>query len=280
MKLSLKTVTVVFLIMIEIVCNFRKCRKHLPTQAWVTICSHAFCVEHGQKEFRKGSGNCMICPACGTELRDKFDVIQAELQPCETYRSIVLAGMKPDVIMDIAMRAMSFWSYQMEQETLYQESIAKHLKEKMQCNEEMNQLNLHKLKAELETCKRKVANLQEECSNKKKQAEELSACLEEKTRKIQKLTYQLDAQKRKDIRSNNYESHSKERFNKDHSSKKDRDKFLDITNFVDKRLTPNEFVFRPVNESPRMFSPKTPIFDFRKKNKHNDSNFRFRPVIS
>lgn len=255
----------------DMICNFRKCRKTLTSDAWVTTCSHAFCVEHGKKEFKRNIHNSLTCPACGTELQDKFDVIQADLKPGETFKSIVLAGMKPDVIMDIAMRAMSFWSYQVEQETLYQENVAKHAREKLECMEEINNLNLQKLKAELDTSKRKVVSLQTEYNKKRKQTEELTAKLEEKSRKIQQLQFQLDAQKRKDIRVNNFEDASK-----------NRARCLDISDLVINRAKSDAFVFRPTKESDeshRMCSPNTPVFDFRHKKK-NSSEFQFRPIRS
>ncbi|XP_049874152.1 E3 ubiquitin-protein ligase CCNB1IP1-like [Pectinophora gossypiella] len=256
---------------LEMVCNFRKCRKSLINQAWVTTCSHAFCIEHGKREFKRNAENSLTCPACGSELRDKFDVIQADLKPNETFKSIVLAGMKPDTIMDIAMRAISFWSYQVEQETLYQESMAKHAREKLQCLDEINNLNLQKVKAELDTCKRKIVSLQEEFTKKRKHAEELTARLEEKTRKIQKLTFQLDAQRRKDIRIGNFEG----------GGRQNKEKCLDISDLVGKRATSEAFVFRPTKETEQshgICSPKTPMFDFRHRNKQ--SHFQFRPIQS
>lgn len=254
----------------DMICNFRKCRKTLPNQAWITTCSHAFCVEHGKKEFKRNADNSLTCPACGTELRDKFDVIQADLKPSETFKSIVLAGMKPDIIMDIAMRAMSFWSYQVEQETLYQENVAKHTREKLQCMEEINTLNLQKLKAELETCKRKLTSMQSEYNKKRKQAEDLTARLEEKTRKIQKLQFQLDAHKRKDIHVGQFEGAS------------NQEKCMDISDLVGNRAASEAFVFRPnteANESRRICSPKTPMFDFRHRKKPTN-DFQFRPIMS
>lgn len=255
---------------LDIVCNFRKCRKSLSSHAWVTTCSHAFCVEHGQREFKRNAENSLTCPACGSELRDKFDVIQADLKPTETFKSIVLAGLKPDVIMDVAMRAMSFWSYQVEQETLFQESTAKHSKEKLQCLEEVNALNVQKLKAELETCKRKISSLQTEFNKKKKQAEELTARLEERTRQIQKLSFQLDSAKRKDFRIPNFEDKNE-----------NQEKCLNITDLVGKRTASEAFVFKPMkdfDDSRRICSPKTPLFDFRHKNKR--PGFQFKPVHS
>lgn len=258
---------------LDIICNFRKCRKPLTQEAWVTTCSHAFCIEHGKREFKRNTDNAMTCPACGDELRDKFDVIQADLRPGETFKSIVLAGMKPDTIMEIAMRAMSFWSYQVEQETLYQESLAKHSREKLKCMEEINNLNLQKFKAELETCKRKIASLQAEYNNKRKEAEELKANLEAKSRKIHKLTFQLDAQKRKDIRVGNFDS-----------IKNSDEMCFGISDLVGKRASSEAFVFRPaketeVDQSHRVCSPKTPMFDFRNRGKQK-SNFNFRPIQS
>lgn len=253
----------------DMICNFRKCRRTLTSQAWVTTCSHAFCIEHGKKEFKRNAENSLNCPACGSELRDKFDVIQADLKPTETFKSIVLAGIKPDTIMDVAMRAMSFWSYQVEQETLYQESMAKHAREKLQCLEEVNTLNLQKLKAELETCKRKIVSLQTEYSKKRKQAEELTARLEEKSRRIQKLTYQLDAQKRKDIHGE--------------ISDKNQEKLMDISDLVANRAGSEGFVFRPAKETDdshqNVCSPQTPMFDFRKKSRsRQQTHFQFRPM--
>lgn len=259
----------------DIVCNFRKCRKSLSSEAWVTTCSHAFCVEHGKSEFKRNATNSLTCPACGTELRDKFDVIQADLKPGETFRSIVLAGMRPDTIMDIAMRAMSFWSYQIEQETLYQENVAKHAREKLQCMEEINTLNLQKLKAELETCKRKISSLQTEYNKKRKQTEELTAKLEEKSRKIQKLTFQLESHKRKDIHADDFTG----------TTNNNQEKCIDISELVANRAASEAFVFRPFKEKEvarKVCSPRTPAFDFRKKNhkSRNSSHFQFKPITS
>lgn len=261
---------------LDMVCNFRKCRRSLTSQAWVTTCSHAFCIEHGKKEFRRNAENSLTCPACGNELRDKFDVIQADLHPSETFKSIVLAGMKPDTVMDIAMRAMSFWSYQVEQETMYQESIAKHMKEKLQCVEEIHKLNVQKLKAELETCKRKILSMQAEANKKRKQADEMASSLEDKTRKIQKLTFQLESQKRKGI-------HIPDEFDRTNNN---QEKCMDISALIGKRTASEAFVFRPAKENEQtrgICSPKTPMFDFRNRNRHpqrESSSFQFRPLSS
>lgn len=255
---------------LHMVCNFRKCRKSLTNKAWVTICSHAFCVEHGKREFRSNTENSLICPACGTELHDKFDVIEADLNPSETFKSIVLAGMKPDTIMDIAMRSMSFWSYQVEQETLYQETLAKHSTEKLQCLEEVNTLNLQKLKAEMDTCKRKILSLQTEFNNKRKQIDEMTARLEDKTRKIQKLTFELEKYKRKDLHVDREFVHKV----------RSRNNSMNVSKVMDRRHVTERFVFRPAKESEPLQSISSsisPVFNFHSRRPERN-NFNFRPV--
>lgn len=187
---------------LDMVCNFKKCRKPLPTVAWVTSCSHAFCAEHGENEFGKKVHDILLCPACNSQLSDKFDVVQADLNPPETFKSIILSGMKPDVIMDIAMRAMSFWSYQMEEETRYQENIGRHARERAKGLEEFHNLSLQRVKSELQSNKKKIENLQDEYNKQKRQTEEYAVMLEEKNRKIQKLQHQLESQRRNSVHIN------------------------------------------------------------------------------
>ncbi|XP_077865951.1 E3 ubiquitin-protein ligase CCNB1IP1-like, partial [Saccoglossus kowalevskii] len=92
----------------DLVCNFKKCRKRLSAFAWVTSCSHIFCDEDGSREFNKTYS----CPACETSLSGKFDIVRIDLNPIEQYKSMVLAGQRPEVVMEIASRALAFWSYQ------------------------------------------------------------------------------------------------------------------------------------------------------------------------
>ncbi|KAI8491598.1 cyclin B1 interacting protein 1, E3 ubiquitin protein ligase [Branchiostoma belcheri] len=110
----------------DLICNYKKCRKRLTTFAWVTSCSHIFCDEDGTREFNK----CYTCPACETSLSDKFDIVRIDLQPSEQYKSMVLAGQRPEVIMEICSRAMSFWTYQSHQERTYQEYMCNKAKER------------------------------------------------------------------------------------------------------------------------------------------------------
>lgn len=182
--------------MSDIVCNLKNCRKTLENEAWITICSHAFCMEHGKQEFGNVSKNVVTCPACNTELSEKFDIVQADLNPSEGFKSIVLAGLKPDIIMDVAMRAISFWNYQIKEETRYHQNVGKYLREKLNNSENSNSALVQNLKMKLATNKSSVDSLQSELEKQKRQNEQYFVMLEEKERKIQKLKYQLDNLKR------------------------------------------------------------------------------------
>uniref|UniRef100_A0A8C2X710 Cyclin B1 interacting protein 1 n=1 Tax=Cyclopterus lumpus TaxID=8103 RepID=A0A8C2X710_CYCLU len=94
-----------------LLCNFPKCRAKLSGFAWVTACSHVFCDQHGSGEFSRSPA---ICPACSSALSGKLDIVRTELSPSEEYKAMVLAGLRPDVVLDISARALAFWSYQVK----------------------------------------------------------------------------------------------------------------------------------------------------------------------
>ena len=94
-----------------LLCNFPKCRAKLYGFAWVTACSHVFCDQHGSGELSRSPA---ICPACSSALSGKFDIVRTELSPSEEYKAMVLAGLRPEIVLDISARALTFWSYQVQ----------------------------------------------------------------------------------------------------------------------------------------------------------------------
>ncbi|GCC44869.1 hypothetical protein chiPu_0028897, partial [Chiloscyllium punctatum] len=92
-----------------LLCNFAKCRAKLSGFAWVTACSHVFCDQHGSGEFSRSPA---LCPACKSALAGKLDIVRTELSPSEEYKAMVLSGLRPELILDIASRALAFWTYQ------------------------------------------------------------------------------------------------------------------------------------------------------------------------
>ncbi|KAK1969860.1 cyclin [Colletotrichum eremochloae] len=99
-------------------CNVLKCRKELRDQALVTTCSHIFCTEcsnnHGLTE--PAQERRITCPACRTQLTNPDDAVVTHLNLTDDYKTTILSGLSPNVIMECAGRALSFWAYQTTQE--------------------------------------------------------------------------------------------------------------------------------------------------------------------
>ncbi|KAK0343142.1 hypothetical protein LTR91_026149 [Friedmanniomyces endolithicus] len=112
-------------------CNSLKCRSPLADRAVVTTCSHIFCIPCsetlGLASAPHNSANARVCPACETELGSLDDVVVTRLNPAEDYKTSVLSGLSPTIVMECAGRALAFFSYQTAQEILYQEFLARSL---------------------------------------------------------------------------------------------------------------------------------------------------------
>ena len=50
------------------------------------------------------------------QLTNPDDVVVANLNPTEDYKTSVLSGLNPNVVMECAGRALNFWAYQTMQE--------------------------------------------------------------------------------------------------------------------------------------------------------------------
>jgi hypothetical protein len=67
--------------------------------------------------------------------------VVAGLNPSEDYKTSVLSGLSPTIIMECASRGLAFHSYQTSQEIIYQEHLAKGLTEKYNTlSQQMDQL--------------------------------------------------------------------------------------------------------------------------------------------
>ncbi|KAK3071198.1 hypothetical protein LTR53_009078 [Teratosphaeriaceae sp. CCFEE 6253] len=122
-------------------CNILKCRAQLDDRAVVTTCSHIFCVPCSESSrLASPDTNARTCPACGTQLSSPDDAVVTQLNPTEDYKTSVLSGLSPTIVMECAGRALSFFSYQTAQEmqvapsspgdVTYQEFLARSLTDK------------------------------------------------------------------------------------------------------------------------------------------------------
>jgi len=66
--------------------------------------------------FANAFANERSCPACGTALLNKDDAAETQLNLSEDYKTSILSGLSPTVIMECAGRGLAFYSYQVTQE--------------------------------------------------------------------------------------------------------------------------------------------------------------------
>lgn len=116
-------------------CNIIRCRTHLEHRAVVTTCSHIFCTAcaetHGllpgintSAPFHHASSshthlNQRSCPACKTGLVAPDGAVLTMLNPSDDYKTSLLSGLNPGLIMEIAGRGLAFWNYQATQEVYH-----------------------------------------------------------------------------------------------------------------------------------------------------------------
>ncbi|BGP44540.1 hypothetical protein JCM10450v2_000354 [Rhodotorula kratochvilovae] len=97
--------------------------------------SHIFCIDCANALISMPQ----ICPACETVLPDNEDVVQMLFNQHDSYKTSILSGLSPTTILDIATRALNFYTYQVQQEGAFQALITKNAQERIavleaQCN--------------------------------------------------------------------------------------------------------------------------------------------------
>ncbi|KAF9192194.1 cyclin B1 interacting protein 1, E3 ubiquitin protein ligase [Haplosporangium sp. Z 11] len=106
--------------------------------------------------------------------------------------SSILSGLRPEVIMEICTRAISFWTYQTSQEAKYQEMTRKSLEDKLSLVEKQLQRMTRDVNIELSA-------LQKDVEQERRKSADLSEKLDEKTRQLSKLQALYDQQKRRPL---------------------------------------------------------------------------------
>ena len=83
----------------------------------------------------------------------------AGLSPSEDYKTSVLSGLSPTVIMECASRGLAFHTYQTSQEIIYQEHLARGLTDKYNTlSQQMDQL-VHDANSQIKALHDKVQGL-------------------------------------------------------------------------------------------------------------------------
>ncbi|KAG0028547.1 cyclin B1 interacting protein 1, E3 ubiquitin protein ligase [Podila clonocystis] len=161
---------------------------------------YIFCVACANKSFEAA----LVCPACETSLTQPDDIGFVDLNPSQEYKSSILSGLRPEVIMEICTRGLSFWTYQTSQEAKYQEMTQKNLEDKLSVVEKQHQWMTREMNAELTGMPiyliwRRGFPLQRDLEQEKRKAIELSEQVEEKTRQLSRLQTTFDRIKRRPL---------------------------------------------------------------------------------
>ncbi|CAG8979840.1 hypothetical protein HYALB_00002612 [Hymenoscyphus albidus] len=184
-------------------CNILKCRKELSGHAVVTTCSHVFCIECSNACQLNGArdGEFSTCPACDGQLRNPDDVVVTNLNPTEDYKTSVLSGLSPSIIMECAGRALSWWAYQATQEMFVtiQKYLLKNLGGKYAAlNLQMDKI-IHNANSEISNLRNLMSSLQIEKESLRNKNDELSQAFREKCRKQLQTQETLDKIKRRSM---------------------------------------------------------------------------------
>ncbi|OAQ96545.1 hypothetical protein LLEC1_02347 [Akanthomyces lecanii] len=188
---------------LPLTCNNLKCRAELNDRALVTTCSascvaapdlanrghrsHIFCLDCTNRFCLSGQDrqkNGVPCPACDTQLSSPDDAVISNLKPSEAYKTSILSGLSPSIIMECAGRALSFWAYQTTQNIYYQQYLYKTLTEKYSALNGRLEQTVNEANAQIETLQRRISNLTTENDNSRKKNEELSKAYKEKNRQL------------------------------------------------------------------------------------------------
>ncbi|KAI6034071.1 hypothetical protein PISMIDRAFT_87121 [Pisolithus microcarpus 441] len=104
-------------------CNHLNCRKPLIDKAVVVSMPIVECANELFNASR-------LCPACESSLSEPDDVVVCSLHPTDDYKTSVLSGLSPSIIMEICSRSLSFWQYQIHQESSFQQAVSRNLNDR------------------------------------------------------------------------------------------------------------------------------------------------------
>ncbi|EPS43404.1 hypothetical protein H072_2637 [Dactylellina haptotyla CBS 200.50] len=187
-------------------CNSLDCRTVLDHLAVVTTCSHIFCSSCADNLLLKQATSSRhlgaitpTCPACHTELKNPDDIVKTNLNPTDDYKTSVLSGLSPNLILEIAGRGISFWMYQTTQEIVYQEYLSKTLSEKFSTLSTQLDNVIHEANTEIKALRDKLQAVSLENETISRKNHELGEALREKSRKQLQIQEKYDQLRRKSL---------------------------------------------------------------------------------
>ncbi|KAH8194926.1 hypothetical protein TruAng_010911 [Truncatella angustata] len=158
---------------------------------------HIFCTECAARLGLTDPNERQLCPACSSPLANPDDAVVTNLNPSEDYKTSVLSGLSPTIIIECASRALSFWAYQTTQEVVYQECFGRTLTEKY------SNLTVHLEKVigeannQITALNHKITNLSFDQQSLHRKNDELTQALKDKNKKFMQTQELYDKLKRK-----------------------------------------------------------------------------------
>ncbi|KDQ20722.1 hypothetical protein BOTBODRAFT_101062 [Botryobasidium botryosum FD-172 SS1] len=171
----------------DLKCNTLTCRRSLVDKAVVTTCSHIFCIDCANQLF----STAQICPACETSLTEPDDVVICSLNPSNDYKTSVLSGLSPAIILEICSRAISFYQYQIHQESSFQQAILKNVNERNAQLQKQLENVIREANSELGLLNNKIAGLERDLELERRKSRDLHESSKEKDKEYQKLKVRL-----------------------------------------------------------------------------------------
>ncbi|KAH7260611.1 hypothetical protein B0J15DRAFT_288839 [Fusarium solani] len=172
-----------------LICNNLQCRQELGERALVTTCSHIFCLEcaerlgiTGQETERRNT-----CPACHSHFNNHDDAVITNLSPGEEYKTTILSGLSPNIVMECTSRALSFWAYQITQDMYYQQYLYKTLAEKYSALNIRLEKTVSDANTEIDGLQHRLTGMTAEQNALRRKNEEISQAYKEKARKVLQL---------------------------------------------------------------------------------------------
>ncbi|KAJ7688453.1 hypothetical protein B0H17DRAFT_938472 [Mycena rosella] len=192
----------------DLKCNRLTCRRPLTDKAVVvskeTACSPSPRLVDCANELFNAA---RLCPACETTLSEPDDVVVSlfnkrpevcSLHPSNDYKTSVLSGLTPSIILEICSRAISFWQYQIHQEKtqLLSTAVVRSVNDKNAQLQKQLENVVREANGEIHLLSNKNAECERDLELERRKVRDLQDAAREKDKEYQKLKVHLHALKR------------------------------------------------------------------------------------
>ncbi|KAH8118342.1 hypothetical protein DFH11DRAFT_1540541 [Phellopilus nigrolimitatus] len=177
----------------DVKCNNLSCRKTLMDKAVVWNVQMSYSPQLSSAQPAR--------PTCLSHhpRNSRDDVVVSSLHPSNDYKTSVLSGLGPSLILEICGRAMSFWQYQTHQENSFQQAVLKNLNERnAQLQKQLDNV-IREANGEINLMANKVAGLEKELELERRKLREMQDSARERDKEYQKLKNHYEKIKRKTL---------------------------------------------------------------------------------